>query len=141
MLRIGSLNIFNVSCTNSPKANFYFSDAFPVYSQICYEGVYRALNNKSQTFTVESVNADLRHITFLLSVENLDVFFRSFDTIFSVFSIFISAFNKFSLAKLNYSLLKSHFFIYSVSILIRYFPLLANFFLVLWIFLNTCHNY
>ena len=46
---------------NSPKAEFYFSDAFPVYSQICYEGVYRALNNKSQTFTVESVNADLRH--------------------------------------------------------------------------------
>ena len=46
---------------NAPKAEFYFSDAFPVYSQICYEGAYRALNNKSQTFTVESVNADLRH--------------------------------------------------------------------------------
>ena len=46
---------------NAPKAEFYFSDAFPVYSQICYEGIYRALNNKSQTFTVESVNADLRH--------------------------------------------------------------------------------
>ena len=140
MLRIGSLNIFNVSCTNSLKANFYFSDAFPVYSQICYEGVYRALNNKSQTFTVESVNADLRHYISALRRKSR-CFFRSFDTIFSVFSIFISAFNKFSLAKLNYSLLKSHFFIYSVSILIRYFPLLANFFLVLWIFLNTCHNY
>ena len=46
---------------NSPKAEFYFSDAFPIYSQVCYEGVYRALNNKSQTFTVESINADLRH--------------------------------------------------------------------------------
>ena len=46
---------------NAPKAEFYFSDAFPVYSQICYEGIYRALNNKSQTFTVESVNADIRH--------------------------------------------------------------------------------
>jgi len=46
---------------NSPKAELYFFDAFPVYSQICYEGVYRALNNKSQTFTVESVNADLSH--------------------------------------------------------------------------------
>ena len=35
---------------NASKAEFYFSDAFPVYSQICYDGVYRALNNKSQTF-------------------------------------------------------------------------------------------
>ena len=41
---------------NSPKAEFYFSDAFSVYSQICYEGVYRALNNKSQTFNFEFVN-------------------------------------------------------------------------------------
>lgn len=46
---------------NAPKDEFYFSDAFPVYYQICYEGDYRALKNKSQTFTVESVNADLRH--------------------------------------------------------------------------------
>ena len=46
---------------NAPKAEFYFSDAFTVYSQICYDGVYRAFNNKSQTFTLESVNADLRH--------------------------------------------------------------------------------
>ncbi len=46
---------------NAPKAELYFSDAFPIYSQVCYEGVYRALNNKSQTFTVEYINADLRH--------------------------------------------------------------------------------
>ena len=46
---------------NASKAEFYFSYAFPVCSQICYDGVYHALNNKSQTFTVESVNADLRH--------------------------------------------------------------------------------
>ena len=43
---------------NSSKANFYFSDAFPVYSQICYDGSHKSLKNKSQTFTVDSVNAD-----------------------------------------------------------------------------------
>ena len=32
---------------NAPKAELYFSDTFPVYSQICYEEIYRALNNKS----------------------------------------------------------------------------------------------
>ena len=73
---------------NAPKAEFYFSDAFTVYFQICYEGVYRALNNKSQTFTVESVNADLRHYISLLHRKSR-CFFRSFDTIFAVFKIFV----------------------------------------------------
>ena len=79
---------------NAPKAEFYFSDAFPVYSQICYDELYRSLNNKSQTFTVESVNADLRHYIPLLHHKSR-CFFRSFDTIFAVFKIFVLAFNKF----------------------------------------------
>ena len=72
---------------NSPKAEFYFSDAFPVYSQICYEGAYRALNNKSQTFTVESVNSDLRHYIPPLHRKSrcFLCFSCSFDTIFAVF--------------------------------------------------------
>ena len=89
---------------NTPKAEFYFSDAFPVYSQICYEGVYRALNNKSQTFTLESVNADLRHYIPPLHRKSR-CFFRSFDTIFVVFKIFVLAFNKYSLAKLRFNIL------------------------------------
>ena len=60
---------------NASKAEFYFSDAFPVYSQICYDGVYRAINNKSQTFTVESVNADLRHYISLIHRKS-SYFFR-----------------------------------------------------------------
>jgi IS1 family transposase len=64
---------------NAPKAELYFSDAFPVYSQICYEGVYRALNNKSQTFTVEYFNADIRHYISIFHrksrIVNPDVFF------------------------------------------------------------------
>ena len=69
---------------NAPKAEFYFADAFPVCSQICYKGVYRALNNKSQTFTVESVNSDLRHYIPPLHRKSRCLF-RSFDTIFAVF--------------------------------------------------------
>ena len=56
---------------NAPKAEFYFSDAFTVYFQICYDGVYRALNNKSQTFTLESVNADLSDFMCFLSINFL----------------------------------------------------------------------
>ena len=89
---------------NAPKAEFYFSDAFSVYYQICYDRVYRALNNKSQTFTVESVNAVLRHYIPPLHRKSR-CFFRSFDTIFAVFKIFVLAFNKFSLAKLRFKYL------------------------------------
>ena len=39
---------------NALKAELYFSDAFPVYSQICYEGDYRAFNNKSRTFCCQT---------------------------------------------------------------------------------------
>ena len=46
---------------NSPKAKQYYSDSFSVYSEICYSGQHTSLKNKSQTYTVESVNSDFRH--------------------------------------------------------------------------------
>ena len=58
---------------NSPKALQYYSDAYSAYSEIGYEGSHLSLKNKSQTFTVESVNFDLKHI-FLLYVAVLNVF-------------------------------------------------------------------
>ena len=94
---------------NSPKANFYFFDTFPVYSQICYDDSYKSLKNKSHIFTVESVNADLRHYIPALRKKSRCVSSFFFDTIFSVFKIFVFAVNKFSLDKLNYPFLKSHF--------------------------------
>ena len=33
---------------NSPKASKYYSDAYPVYSEICYEDHHTSLKNKSQ---------------------------------------------------------------------------------------------
>ena len=39
--------------------------------QICYDGVYRAIKNKSQTFTVESFNADLSDFMCFLSINFL----------------------------------------------------------------------
>ena len=98
---------------NSPKAEFYFSNAFPVYSQICYDGVYRTLNNKSQTFTVESVNADLRHYIPPLHRKS-----RCFFVLLILFSLslkfFVLAFNKFSLAILRFNHLKHQLALSSV---------------------------
>ena len=45
----------------SVKARQYYSDAYSAYSEVCYEGAHTSLKNKSQTYTVEGVNSDLRH--------------------------------------------------------------------------------
>ncbi len=47
----------------APQATAYYSDGFPTYGTLVYglTATYTALPNKSQTYTVEGGNADLRH--------------------------------------------------------------------------------
>ena len=70
---------------NSPKASKYYSDAYPVYSEICYKGYHTSLKNKSQTYTVEGVNSDLRHYIPGLRLKS-KCFFRSIETMKAVFN-------------------------------------------------------
>ncbi len=50
----------------SPKAEHYYSDAYSAYSEVCYYGTHKSLKNKSETYTVEGVNSDLRNYIALL---------------------------------------------------------------------------
>ena len=46
----------------SPKAKRYFSDAFDAYCRLWYHyGVYEVSKGKSETYSVEGDNAELRH--------------------------------------------------------------------------------
>lgn len=46
----------------APQAQAYYSDGFATYRDLVYgAATYTALSNKSQTYTVEGGNADLRH--------------------------------------------------------------------------------
>lgn len=46
----------------SPKAQQYFSDQFPLYSSLSYyPGKFAVSEGKTETFSVEGVNAELRH--------------------------------------------------------------------------------
>ncbi len=46
----------------APHAHAYYSDGFPPYANLVYgDATYTAMPNKSQTYTVEGGNADLRH--------------------------------------------------------------------------------
>ncbi|MDO4504562.1 MAG: hypothetical protein Q4B84_05460 [Clostridia bacterium] len=92
----------------SVKASKYYSDAYSAYAEVCYEGIHTSLKDKSQTYTVEGVNSDLRHYIHALHRRS-KCFFRSIETMNAVFKIFVSAFNKFALAKFLYPHLKSSF--------------------------------
>lgn len=41
------IELFQRFAVNSAKVSFYFSDAFPVYSRICYDSAHKSLKNKS----------------------------------------------------------------------------------------------
>ena len=47
----------------APPAHRYFSDGFPTYAQLMYPAgsTYTRMTDKSQTFSVEGDNAELRH--------------------------------------------------------------------------------
>ena len=97
---------------NSAKASKYYSDAYPAYAEVCYEGIHTSLKDKSQTYTVEGVNSDLRHYIPPLRRKS-KCFFRSIETAKAVFKIFVLAFNKFALAKFLHPPLKSSLFLSS----------------------------
>jgi IS1 family transposase len=46
---------------SAPHAANYYSDAFNTYRELCWWGTHRAMYDKSQTYSVEGTNADLRH--------------------------------------------------------------------------------
>lgn len=45
----------------APQARQYYSDAFLVYDTLYYGAPYELRNDKRETYSVEAVNADLRH--------------------------------------------------------------------------------
>ena len=92
----------------SVKAHQYYSDAYLAYAEVRYEGTHTSLKNKSQTYTVEGVNSDLRHYIPALHRRS-KCFFRSLETAKAVFKIFVNAFNLFARAKKNFPQLKSVF--------------------------------
>jgi IS1 family transposase len=45
----------------APRATSYYSDASDTYRELCWRGEHTSMYDKSQTYSVEAVNADLRH--------------------------------------------------------------------------------
>lgn len=83
---------------NAPDAELYCTDGYVGYLDVIYPGKHiRNIRDKSDTFTVEGVNADLRHYIPILARRSR-CFPRSLETLKAVITVFADAYNRFHLA-------------------------------------------
>ena len=84
---------------NAGESKRYCTDGWFGYVDVIYPGKHiRNTRDKSDTFTVEGINADLRHYIPLLARRSR-CFARSLETLLAVIAVFIDAYNKFGAAK------------------------------------------
>ena len=90
----------------APPAGKYCTDGWFGYIDVVYPGQHvRNVRDKSDTYTVEGVNADLRHYIPLLARRSR-CFARKLETLRAVIEVFIDAYNRFGIAKYNHRLLR-----------------------------------
>jgi len=86
----------------SPGAENYCTDGWSGYVDVVYPGRHiRNARNKSDTFTVEGINADLRHYIPILARRSR-CFPRKLETLKAVLDVFVEAYNKFGAAKMRF---------------------------------------
>jgi len=80
---------------SAPPALKYCTDGYLGYVDVVYPGRHvRNVHNKNDTFTVEGINADLRHYLPVLA-RRIRCFSRRLETLIAVVSVFVDAYNKF----------------------------------------------
>ncbi len=83
----------------SPQAQTYFSDQFATYDTLVYfPGKHQALNDKSQTYSVEADNAELRHYLARLARKSR-CFSRSLRSLWLAVKLFVFAWKRRQLYK------------------------------------------
>ena len=87
---------------NAPPGEYYCTDGYLGYIDIVYPGKHtRNVHDKSNTYTVEGVNADLRHYIPVLRRRSR-CFARKLETLQAVMEVFADAYNRFGEAKYKY---------------------------------------
>ena len=87
---------------SGPEAGKYCTDGYNGYLDVVFPGEHvRNIHDKKDTFTVEGINADLRHFIPLLRRRSR-CFARSIETLTAVIDVFVEAYNRFGLAKSKY---------------------------------------
>ena len=82
----------------APQAKQYYSDAFPVYDILYYGAPYEMRTDKLETYSVEAVNADLRHYLKRLARKSR-CFTRRLQSLIKNLQLFVYCYNHRQLAK------------------------------------------
>jgi len=91
----------------APRAKQYYSDAFPVYDTLYYGAPYELRNDKRETYSVEAVNADLRHYLKRLARKSR-CFSRCPYALKCAIIIFVFCYNQRQLKKRHYPAYPTH---------------------------------
>ena len=86
----------------APEMKTYCTDGYGGYLDVVFPGkhIYN-IHNKKDTFTVEGVNADLRHYIPTLARRSR-CFPRKLENLQAVLSVFVAAYNRFGIQKERY---------------------------------------
>ncbi len=82
----------------APQAKHYYSDAFPVYDTLYYGAPHEMRTDKDETYSVEAVNADLRHYLKRLARKSR-CFSRRLQALVNHIRLFVYCYNQRQLAK------------------------------------------
>ena len=85
----------------APHAPRCFSDAALVYRELSYRGAHTSMYNKSETYSVEAVNADLRHYLARLGRRSR-CFSQCIPALKRAVDLFVRCYNARQLRKRNY---------------------------------------
>jgi IS1 family transposase len=86
----------------APKAKWYYSDGFDAYARLWYHfGRYEVSVGKSETYSVEADNADLRHYLARLARKSRS-FSRCPEALQSALRLFVFCYNSRQLYKQRY---------------------------------------
>jgi insertion element IS1 protein InsB len=85
----------------------YFSDAFPTYGDLCYWGAHTMMTDKSETYSVEGTNADLRHYLARLARKSR-CFSRCIEALRRAVDLFVHFYNRRQLRKRQHPQYPAH---------------------------------
>ena len=85
----------------APQARQYYSDAFPAYDNLYYGAPYEMRSDKKETYSVEAVNADLRHYLKRLARKSR-CFSRHLEALLKNLQLFAYCYNQRQLMKQKY---------------------------------------
>ena len=105
-----SENVMQGLVDEAPQALFYFSDDFSTYSALIYKpGLHLSLNDKSQTYSVEGDNAELRHYLARLARKSR-CFSRCLTALRRAIRLFVFAWNRRQLYRERFPNYPAHVF-------------------------------